>query len=38
VGFAGANATFIFPKDRDLLRRGEIVEIMLLPDFFLRQR
>ena len=38
VGFAGANATFIFPKDRNLLRRGEIVEIMLLPDFFLRQR
>ncbi len=38
IGFAGANATFIFPKNRDCLRRGEIVEIMLLPDFFLRQR
>jgi molybdopterin molybdotransferase len=38
VGFAGANATFIFPKDRNLLSQGEIVEIMLLPDFFLRQR
>jgi molybdopterin molybdotransferase len=38
IGFTGANATFIFPKNRDLLRRGEIVEIMLLPDFFVRQR
>jgi molybdopterin molybdotransferase len=38
IGFTGANATFIFPKNRDVLRRGEIVEIMLLPDFFVRQR
>ncbi|HTY62273.1 MAG TPA: gephyrin-like molybdotransferase Glp [Acidobacteriota bacterium] len=38
IGFTGANATFIFPKNRDLLRRGEIVEIMLLPDFFVRQK
>jgi molybdopterin molybdotransferase len=38
IGFTGANATFIFPKTRDLLSRGEIVEIMLLPDFFVRQR
>jgi molybdopterin molybdotransferase len=38
VGFTGANATFIFPKERDPLRRGEIVEIMLLPDFFVKQR
>ena len=38
IGFTGANATFIFPKNRDLLSRGEIVEIMLLPDFFVRQR
>lgn len=38
VGFTGANATFIFPKNRDLLRRGETVEIMLLPDFFVRQK
>jgi molybdopterin molybdotransferase len=38
IGFTGANATFIFPKNRDLLRRGENVEIMLLPDFFVRQR
>ncbi len=38
IGFTRANATFIFPKNRDFLRRGEIVEIMLLPDFFLRQR
>jgi len=36
IGFTGANATFIFPKNRDLLNRGEIVEIMLLPDFFVR--
>jgi molybdopterin molybdotransferase len=38
IGFTGANATFIFPKTRDLLSRGEIVEIMLLPDFFVRQK
>jgi len=38
IGFAHANATFIFPKNRDFLSRGEIVEIMLLPDFFVRQR
>jgi molybdopterin molybdotransferase len=38
IGFTRANATFIFPKDRDFLGRGEIVEIMLLPDFFVRQR
>ena len=38
IGFTGANATFIFPKNRDVLRRGEFVEIMLLPDFFVRQR
>lgn len=38
IGFTGANATFIFPKNRDWLRRGEIVEIMLLPDFPVRQR
>ena len=38
VGFTGANAAFIFPKNRDLLRKGEIVEVMLLPDFFVRQR
>jgi len=38
VGFTRANATFIFPKNRDFLSRGEIVELMLLPDFFVRQR
>ena len=37
VGFTGANATFIFPKNRDCLNRGEIVEVMLLPDFLFRQ-
>jgi len=36
VGFSRANATLIFPGERDLLSRGEIVEIMLLPDFFVR--
>ena len=36
VGFSGANATLIFPGERNLLSRGEIVEIMLLPDFFAR--
>jgi len=38
IGFANANATFIFPKNRDFLKRGETVELMLLPDFFVRQR
>jgi molybdopterin molybdotransferase len=38
IGFTKANATFIFPKNRDSLTRGEIVELMLLPDFFVRQR
>jgi len=38
VGFTRANATFIFPKNRDFLGKGEIVELMLLPDFFVRQR
>lgn len=38
VGFTGANATFIFPKNRDFLGRGEIVEVMLLPDFSIRWR
>jgi molybdopterin molybdotransferase len=38
IGFTRANAAFIFPKHRDFLSRGETVELMLLPDFFLRQR
>ncbi|HSW38898.1 MAG TPA: hypothetical protein VLL97_05340, partial [Acidobacteriota bacterium] len=37
VGFARANALYIFPRHRDRLKRGEKVEIMLLPDYFLRQ-
>ena len=36
VGFSGANATIIFPGERNLLSRGEAVEIMLLPDYFTR--
>ena len=38
IGFARANATFIFPREKDLLRRGDRVELMLLPDFVVRQR
>ncbi len=38
IGFTGANATYIFPRNRDHLRKGETVEVMLLPDFFFRQR
>jgi molybdopterin molybdotransferase len=38
IGFTRANATFIFPKNRDSLSQGETVELMLLPDFFARQR
>lgn len=38
VGYTGANAAYIFPKHLDRLQRGDRVEIMLLPDFFVRQR
>jgi molybdopterin molybdotransferase len=38
IGFTGANATYIFPRNRNQLKRGETVEVMLLPDFFYRQR
>jgi molybdopterin molybdotransferase len=38
IGFTGANSAFIFPKDHDFLGKGEMVELMLLPDFFARQR
>lgn len=38
IGFTGANATFIFPRSRTHLKKGDIVEVMLLPDFFFRQR
>jgi molybdopterin molybdotransferase len=38
IGFTGANGVFIFPKNRDFLGRGETVDLMLLPDFFQRQR
>lgn len=38
IGFTSANAAFVFPKDRDWLRQGDIVDIMLLPDYFSRQR
>ena len=36
IGFSKANATLIFPGARNLLPCGEIVEVMLLPDFFTR--
>jgi len=38
IGFSRSNAAVIFPGSRDCLRRGEIVEAMLLPDFVLRSR
>ncbi len=38
IGFTRANAAYIFPKNKDFLKRGEIVELMLLPDFLTRQR
>ena len=37
IGFSKANATLIFPGERDLMRQGETVQIMLLPDFFARR-
>jgi molybdopterin molybdotransferase len=36
VGFSRANATVMFPCDSSSLSRGEIVQSMLLPDFFVR--
>jgi molybdopterin molybdotransferase len=36
IGFSKANATFIFPDDRNLLSWGEMVDVMFLPDFFTR--
>jgi hypothetical protein len=36
IGFSGANSTLIFPGERDLLSRGETVQVMLLPDFLTR--
>ncbi len=38
IGFSRANATVIFPGDRDGMRQGEYVEAMLLPDFAFRTR
>lgn len=38
IGFTRANATFVFPQNRAFLHKGESVDIMLLPDFFVRQR
>jgi molybdopterin molybdotransferase len=38
IGFSRANATVIFPGDRDSLHSGDQVEAMLLPDFSLRSR
>ena len=38
IGFTRANAVFVFPKEIDFLPIGEKVELLLLPDYFLRQR
>ncbi len=38
IGFARANAAVIFPGDLETMAAGEMVEAMLLPDFFMRQR
>jgi hypothetical protein len=38
IGFSRANATVIFPGDRDSLHSGDQVEAMLLPDYSLRSR
>ncbi len=38
IAFARANAAVVFPEDREFMGQGEIVEAMLLPDFFARQR
>ncbi|MBZ5496446.1 MAG: molybdopterin molybdotransferase MoeA [Acidobacteriia bacterium] len=38
IGFSRSNALVIFPGNRDMLARGERVEALLLPDFFLRRR
>jgi molybdopterin molybdotransferase len=38
IGFSRSNAAVVFPADRDRMARGEIVEAMLLPDYFNRRR
>ncbi len=38
IAYSRANAAVIFPADREVMDRGEMVEAMLLPDFFARQR
>ena len=38
IGFARANAMVIFPGDRGFMGKGEIVESVLLGDFFSRSR
>jgi molybdopterin molybdotransferase len=37
IGFARANATVIFPAERDFMAQGEQVEAMLLGDFWRRR-
>jgi molybdopterin molybdotransferase len=38
IGFSRANALVVFPHDRDSLARGDRVEALLLPDYFMRRR
>lgn len=38
IGFARANAAVVFPSERNFMAKGEIVEALLLPDYFTRQR
>jgi len=38
IGFARANAVFIFPRERDFMASGEGVEALLLPDYSKRNR
>ncbi len=38
IGFSRCDALVVFPSDRDKLVRGERVEALLLPDYFMRRR
>jgi molybdopterin molybdotransferase len=38
ISFSRANALVVFPHDRDSMDRGERVEALLLPDYFMRRR
>jgi molybdopterin molybdotransferase len=37
LGFSRADSLFVFPSEIDRLKQGETVEVLLLPDYYLRR-